>query len=365
MSTVISLAPTATTSRRTYPSPFGWRRVRVVLVVGLGVALVTLPTWPEAPLLLAVRLLFLGAVQLAAFALFEHWPVRLPHWVARWALQVASVGIVVPFAMAIAFALTTPWVDARHWFDDPALMRAYSGVTMLCLLVSPWVAVAASLRQIKDEAHKQALEFELERSQLARQALEARMRVVQAQVEPHFLFNTLANVRELVQSGSPQAVTVLDSLITYLAAAVPRLHSENSTLEDELALVRAYLEIMQMRMPDRLQYSVAMDEGLGRVRCPPMLVLTLVENAVRHGIDPSATGGRIDVRALRRGEACRLEIVDTGVGVGRSTESLGTGLTTLRERLALAYGDRARFELREREPRGTCAVVEIPAEAIA
>jgi two-component sensor histidine kinase len=343
------------------PQPYSWRRVRVMLGGALAVAVVNFPAWPEAYALLPLRLIFVGAVQLGVFALLERRPRRLPGWLARWALQVAGVGLVVPFAMAIAYALTTFDTDGA-WFHDPAVMAGYSRLTMLGLLISPWIAVAALLRQIRNDAHNQALAFELERSQLARQALDARLRVLQAQVEPHFLFNTLANVRELVDSGSAQAVVVLDNLITYLRAAVTRLHSEANTLAEEFQLVHAYLELMQMRMADRLQYSVTLDQSLRSTPCPPMALLTLVENAVRHGIDPSAEGGSIDVRASRCESTCRVDVADTGVGVGAATDGLGTGLSTLRERLALAYGGRARLTIEPRSPHGTLAIVEWPLE---
>lgn len=345
-------------------SPFGWRRVRVVLVGALAIGAVNLPTWSESYVLLALRLAFVGAAQLALFALLERWPRRLPRFVARWALQVGAVGAVVPFALAFAFWLTAA-SPGRPWFENELLMASYSRVTMLGLLVSPWIAVAALLRQIRDEARSQALAFELERTQLARQALEARLRVLQAQVEPHFLFNTLANVRELVEDGSSQAVAVLDSLITYLRAAAPRLNATATPLGEECELARAYLEIMQMRMPDRLQYAIDIDPSVRDTPCPSMALLTLVENAVRHGIDPCTDGGRIDVRATRCDRSCRVEVVDTGAGLERATEGRRTGLATLRQRLELAYGARARVEVRAELPRGTRATLELPIDVAA
>jgi hypothetical protein len=360
----IRTAPLITTTASSAPhsSPFGWRRVRVVLLSALAIALPSLPGWTEPYALLVVRLAFVGAVQLAVFALFERWPKRLPRWVARWALQVASVGVVVPFAMALVFWLTAPSAEGP-WFENKLVMASYSRLTMLGLLVSPWIAVAALLRQIRDEARHQALAFELERTQLAQQALDARLRVLQAQVEPHFLFNTLANVRELVEDGSRQAIIVLDSLITYLRAAVPRLHATSTPLAVECELARAYLEIMQMRMPDRLEYSIHVDAAVHDVPLPPMAVLTLVENAVRHGIDPCTVGGRIEVRATRSDDVCRLDVIDTGAGLRNMGEARGTGLATLRQRLELAYGSRARLEVRPATPRGTRATLELPLEA--
>jgi len=184
---------------------------------------------------------------------------------------------------------------------------------------------------------------------------------MQAQVEPHFLFNTLANVRELVDSGSPQASAVLGSLIAYLRAAVPRLQEPATTLGQELELVRAYLELMHMRMPDRLQFEIHADEEALALRCPPMTLLTLVENAVRHGIDPSEEGGRIEVRVRLRDGRCRAQVIDTGMGFRRAGTGLGTGLSTLRERLQLTFGSDAQLRLVTLDPRGVRAEVEFPA----
>src|SRR5262249_12965211 len=158
------------------------------------------------------------------------------------------------------------------------------------------------------------------------------------QVAPHFLFNTLANVQALVDAGSPQASVVLRSLIAYLRAAVPRLHEPATTLGHELQLVQAYLELTHMRMPDRLQFALHVDEGARELRCPPITLLTLVENAVRHGIDPSEEGGRIEVDVRRRGDRCLVRVSDTGVGLEEEGGGLGTGLSTLRERLQLVFG---------------------------
>src|SRR6185503_8652625 len=127
------------------------------------------------------------------------------------------------------------------------------------LLIAPWVALGALVRQREAIARHQALEFDLARSELERQASDARLRLLQGQVAPHFLFNTLANVQALVDAGSPQASVVLRSLVAYLRAAVPLLHEPAATIERELQLVRPYLELMQMRMPDRLQYAMNVD----------------------------------------------------------------------------------------------------------
>ena len=195
---------------------------------------------------------------------------------------------------------------------------------------------------------------------MERLALDSRLNLLQAQVAPHFLFNTLANVQALVDSGSPQASQVLRSLVAYLRAAVPRLNEPATTLGQELELVRAYLDLMRMRIPDRLRFELAADDEALNLRCPPMTLLTLVENAVRHGIDPSEDGGLIEVGIIRKDDHCRIVVRDDGAGLTAGQRGLGTGLEALRERLKLVFGSAATLRISAREPRGVLAELEIP-----
>lgn len=337
----------------------GWRRVKVVLITCLVVSLIMLPTWTVSYAVLIGRLSFIGLLLLLVFGVLEQWPAQLPRWLSRWGLQVLGVAIAVPFVVALAYAFTT-FGDATPWWHNKERMLGFGMMVGLGLLLSPWLAVAALIRQITGTAQRQALAFELERSQYERNALDARLRLLQAQVEPHFLFNTLANVRELVDSGSPQASAVLTSLIAYLRAAVPRLHEPVTTLRQELDLVRAYLELMHMRIPDRLQFTVQADDAALALSCPPMTLLTLVENAVRHGIDPSEEGGRIEVRVRVRDERCVAEVIDTGVGLAHADDGLGTGLSNLRERLQLAFAGDIQLRLLPQQPHGVRAELEFP-----
>lgn len=336
-----------------------WRRLRTALVCALIVTLPLTLVWDSVWSLWWMAALLGGAGTLA-FSLLERWPRRLPPRVARWALQVAGVALAMPLATLAIYLLRTP-VDAPPFWTDA---ERRSGFFLLCFfgtLVAPWLALAALVRQKDALARTQALAFELERSELARQALDARLHLMQAQVAPHFLFNTLANVQALVDTGSPQAPALLRSLTAYLRAAVPRLHdaagASAGTLGQELELVQAYLELMRMRMPDRLAFTLHADTALQEVACPALTLLTLVENAVRHGIDPAEEGGSIDVNVYRRADNCVATVRDTGVGMGAGS---GTGLATLRERLALHYGGRAQLRLYAVTPHGVCAEIEFP-----
>jgi LytS/YehU family sensor histidine kinase len=143
---------------------------------------------------------------------------------------------------------------------------------------------------------------------------------------------------------------------------VPRLDEPVTTLKQELELVTAYLELMHMRMPDRLQFALHFADADLALRCPPLTLLTLVENAVRHGIDPSEEGGRIDVEVRLRDGRCWVRVTDTGVGLKPNGDGPGTGHSTLRERLELAFANDARVELSAIEPHGVRAELDFPAQ---
>jgi signal transduction histidine kinase len=335
-----------------------WRRVRFTLIVAGALGLLLSLGNETATFIVVARAMLVGLASMLAFGVFEQWPRTLPRWLPpRSALQLIGVAIVVPVAAALAYVVTT---GGHPDFSDEKRVLGYGMLTFTGVLFAPWIAVGVMLRQRDAFARDQALTFQLEKSELERKALDTRLRLLQAQVEPHFLFNTLANVQALVDAGSPQASSVLKSLIAYLRAAVPRMHEVGTTLGQELDLVRAYLELMQMRIPDRLQFALHIEPAANSLQCPPMTLLTLVENAVRHGIDPREDGGRIDVDVWLRDGRCHVRVTDTGVGLQSKSGGLGTGLSTLRERLQLAFGGDAQLRLTEVQPHGVCAELEFP-----
>jgi hypothetical protein len=342
------------------PPLWGWPRLRVALAASLILGVLLSLTSYTAAVIVIGRTMFVGVSAMLAFGLIERRPKQLPRWTARWALQVIAVAAVIPAAAYVAYWVTTN--GHPDLISDQLRLAGYAMLTVSGLLFAPWIAVGALVRQRDSFARDQATAFALERSELERRALDARFRLLQAQVEPHFLFNTLANVQTLVESGAPQATQVLKSLTAYLRAAVPRLHETSTTLQRELELVRAYLEIMHMRMPDRLVFSVTAEPGTASLICPPMTLLTLVENAIRHGIDPSEAGGRIDVEVSVVGGRCVARVTDTGMGLQPLGHGLGTGLNALRERLGLAFGGDTQLRLTEVQPHGVCAEVSFPAK---
>ncbi len=301
-----------------------------------------------------------AALGVLAYGLLDRWPRHPPAWSPRWILQLLAVLLIMPPATYLGYAVTvgTPHVLALGTgYRDGWLITAFMGV-----LVGPWIALGAQLHRSEAFAREQALAFQLRSSELERKALDARLRLLQARVEPHFLFNTLANIRSLVRrSGGADATAMLDHLIAYLRAAVPTLGNDHATFEHEQQMVCAYLELMRMRMPDRLRYTVHIAPEALVLHCPPMALLTFVENAIKHGIDPSETGGSVDVRVTVQAQRVQVRVADTGVGLQpRRADSTGTGLSNLRERLALAFGDDVQVRLGSTTPLGTVAEAEFP-----
>ena len=330
----------------------GWRRLFVALALSGAAGWLLGNGWQDGTASIVLRAVTVGLIATLVYSVLERWPRGLPRWVARWVVQVVAVGVSVPVStLAIWIISTKP--GAPPFWNDPDRMNGWMMLTFMALLVAPWTALAALVRQKEAMARHQALAFELERS-------EARLQLLQAQVAPHFLFNTLANVQALVDAGSPRASAVLRSLTDYLRAAVPLLHEPAATLGRELRLVEAYLELMHMRMPDRLQYALHVDDSALPLRCPPTTLLTLVENAVRHGIDPSEEGGSIDIHVQRSGDRCVIRVSDTGVGLCPTDQGLRTGLATLRERLQLMFGKDAQLRITPQERGGVCAELEMP-----
>jgi hypothetical protein len=317
------------------------------------------PVFSTPFLVLLGRTLFVSMLLLLVFVGTQRLPQRwLPGWLPRWLFTVVSVGLAAPLGTLLVYLFAVGGRAGEFFASEPRVWGFFI-IASTALVLGLLITLTAQLREREARARTQALEFELERSRLERQAVDARLALLQAQIEPHFLFNTLANVQALVESGSPRAADVLKSLIAYLRAAVPRLHRGDPTVADELALVRAYLELMQMRMPDRLQFNFDVAPAAAHLRFPAMALLTLVENAVRHGIDPSETGGRIDVGVRVDGRHLQAWVQDDGIGLSVQAKP-GIGLRNLRERLTATYGAGATLELLENSPRGLRAKFTLP-----
>jgi Histidine kinase len=187
----------------------------------------------------------------------------------------------------------------------------------------------------------------------------ARLNLLHAQVEPHFLYNTLANAQLLTRGDPPLADRMLGNLIQYLRHSLPRAGDGMSTLGQELERTRAYLDILKIRMDARLQVRVEVDDALAQLPLPSMMLQTLAENAIKHGIEPKPGGGTIWVLARVQDDTLSVTVADDGIGL-RSPSGSGIGLANVRERLHLGYGERASFVLGSNFPNGVAATIRVP-----
>jgi signal transduction histidine kinase len=333
--------------------------------------------WPTLVGLLAGAVLYVYAAQHWLLMAFQLWlgyaaaAVALAllnqRYGARAEIRLA-VGALVLGAAVGAFAGSLIWFEVigmgtfrwsflkPHWWPALVFGMLSCGTLMVRDFVRSERAIALRAQQA----------MERQRQESAKQAAEAQLRLLQAQIEPHFLLNTLANVRSLIKRDGDRARDMLDHLSDYLHVALPRMRQSQSTLEREVALSTSYLSIMQIRMGDRLRYRVDLGDDTAGLSFPPMLLQTLVENAVKHGLEPSAEPGEVlisaDLIATPAGDHLRVCVADTGIGFGgANTSGTGIGLINIRERLHSLYGADASLEISPNVPRGVVATLSIPA----
>ncbi len=202
---------------------------------------------------------------------------------------------------------------------------------------------------------------EAEYHRMSQQVTEARLSALQAQVEPHFLYNTLASVQALTEVDPQQANAMTGHLIQYLRNALPKMRESVSTVGQEIELVRAYLNILQMRMGKRLAFEIDVPPELMEAPFPPLMLPSLVENAIKHGLEPQREGGSVIIRATASNGTLRVSVLDSGRGFAEIVGA-GVGLANIRERLAALYGDKGKLTLESREPHGVEAAIEVPRE---
>ena len=254
--------------------------------------------------------------------------------------------------------------DMRRIGVGSALILAFIPLFVVLLISKYFIGRSRRALAVAEEKTQEA-----QVSDMSRQITEARLQALQAQVEPHFLYNTLANVQALTEVDPPAANQMVGHLIHYLRASLPKMRENTSTVGQELELVRAYLNILQMRMGKRLEFSVAAPDDLLGKSFPPMMLPSLVENAIKHGLEPLREGGRIDVTVQRvisaDGDRIQIEVKDTGKGLVEQTArpGSGVGLSNLRERLAAIYAGKGKFTIESNTPRGVIATIDIPSEA--
>ena len=231
-----------------------------------------------------------------------------------------------------------------------------------------WIVASIMIKitykgRIQAEAKAAQATETAESESLKRQVAEARMAALQAQVEPHFLFNTLASIDHLIETDPPRASVMQKNLITYLRATLHKMREGATTLGREADLITAYLEILKVRMEDRLSVRVDVPQGLRSATFPPMMLQSLVENAIKHGLEPCPDAATLTVSAEINDGALRVRVADTGVGydpINSGTRGTGLGLANIRERLEMMYGQSAHLDISSQQPRGTVVTITLP-----
>ena len=270
-----------------------------------------------------------------------------------------------PFVLGIAVVVGCVLALQMHdwlWLQRPVSFGYW--VHRLRIALLQWGLVVAAYYFIERSAQRaaQLREAELERQRIEAQLLEARLQVMQAQVEPHFLFNTLAHVQRLYGTDPTRGRSMLDSLCGYLRAALPQMRGNRSTLGREGELARAYLNTQRIRMGRRLRFEIAIPEDLLAVAFPPMMLLSLVENAIKHGLNPLREGGSIRIVAASDDDVLRITVTDTGTGLSTAAYrgGDGVGLSNIRSRLTALYRGSGRLTLCGNAPHGVIATIEVP-----
>lgn len=299
----------------------------------------------------------------AYFGAGRHAGVQTPLRRALWGGAGAIVGVASTLA-GIQLGSGKPLADVFTRKEVWAVVI----IAMLAVIVVSFVYVQITrLRRRQHDLRLLKAQVDADRERLAKRNMEAELKLMQAQVEPHFLYNTLANLRYLTESQSPMALEMIDHIIDYLRLSLPGFRADLAPLRDEAALVRAYLAIMEIRMGEKLRTTIDAPDDLLDVSLPPLLVLTLVENAVKHGIARAPDGGEIVFSARADHEHIELVVSDTGVGLTETASaplqqqsSTGVGLANVRDRLAAVYGNEATLTLTANIPRGVIARIHLP-----
>ena len=248
---------------------------------------------------------------------------------------------------------------ARYHGQASTWFRSF--ITLLVLALFGIKALMGSKKRA--EAETQTANAAVERESMQRQLSEAKMQMMQAQVEPHFLFNTLASVEHLIETDPPRASAMQRSLIKYLRAVLPQMRDNAliTNLGREADMVVAYLNLLKMRMEERLTVDFDIPDGLRTAAFPPMMLQSMVENAIKHGLEAKPQGGTLKVRADVAHNKLRVIVSDDGLGFGAvPSDGTGLGLMTIRERLKLLHGDQGQLLIAANSPSGVIATIEVP-----
>ena len=341
-----------------------------LIVVGCCavIALLTMEMWPQTPFLVRWgRSLAIGTCTWAIIEFGRHWLRNKDDpggWPRGWR-GIALLAIGIPAGFYLGTWLGNHLFGRDGFMESPRDFRISLGITLITGVAISYFFYSRGKANVLAAMIVAA----------ERDASEAKLRLLETQLEPHMLFNTLANLRALITTDPPRAVAMLDRLNSYLRVTLSGSRAMSHPLSAEFDRLRDYLELMSVRMGERLRYTLDLPDDLRDVPVPPLLLQPLIENSIRHGLEPKVEGGRITVSASRStggtglkntGDTLVIEVIDTGVGLSSQADdafampSRGFGLSQVRERIATSYGGQGSLDLRATPSGGARVTLNLP-----
>lgn len=328
--------------------------LKIAMIIGLNflIALFIVSIYPGATYLVSLIYSQCIGISIATCTITAANFIKTPRlafqlaFIAAALLAGAIIGVILGTLAIRFFYPELPRVNKYENFQTSLLFALLFG-----LIVS---YVFFSLQRISLERVRR---LEVEKS-----AAMTEIKLLQSQMEPHFLFNTLSTILSFIDEEPRKAKQMLESFTSLLRSSLVTARNETITLAQEMAVVKSYLDIFSIRMGERLRYEIDIPEELRTARIPPLLIQPLVENAVKHGLEPSVSGGELSIRARRDDGRVLITVVDSGMGVSETSAGNGIGLENIRKRLELTYGKQARLVFAENEPSGIRVTVEMPYE---
>lgn len=276
---------------------------------------------------------------------------RMPRGKLRYAALCVTLPISIVVGVAVAIGLTGSGNEVHPNAWQPLLIGLFFGII---------ASITFILFERIEQLNLEVKQRQLSQIESAKREMEAQLKMLQAQIEPHFLFNTLANVSSLIDNDPQLSKKLLERLNDWLRVALVRARSDHTTLGDELDMLENYLQILKIRFGERLRWTMDVPEDARSSTFPPMLLQPLVENAVRHGIEPKIGGGEIVIRAVIKNASLHVEVNDSGVGLLGEAEVGGAGLANVRARLATLFGEAGKLSLENNADAGATARLELP-----
>ncbi len=333
----------------------------VIITCSIFVFFIYLIGFTSTPLAVYIGFLFCGIIMVSVGFLLEWWIKPEPDNKLKFLIITVvggigggiAAGAFIAYLILFSFFVIPTMFPELHYIDNLVL-----GLPII--IIASFISYfSARLKYTKKAVEKERVN----RLASDKQALEANIRLLQAQIEPHFLFNTLSNILSLIDTAPDRAKSMLMDFNLYLRTSLATTRPDMSTLDEEVDTIKGYLNIQKIRLGERLNYTIDIPDILLQQPFPPLLLQPLVENAVKHGLEPDKKGGDVKITANEGNRLMRIIVADTGQGFSSYNKD-GIGIKNIKERIKLIYGEKGSLYLEENSPNGVKAIIEVPKDDI-